>query len=84
MTLTISIPPSTEARLRDIAKAAGTDVSGYVSKLLEQVVAKPSIEETLAPLRKQFSESGTSDEELIDQITAAQTAHREEHRKKTA
>ena len=83
MTLTISIPPATEARLREIAHAAGTDLPDYVSKLLEQAVAKPALEELLAPLRKQFADSGTTDEQLVEEITAAQAAYRAD-RTKTA
>jgi hypothetical protein len=37
-----------------------------------------SIEQLLRPLRKEFSESGVSDEELVEQITAAQSLYREE------
>jgi hypothetical protein len=84
MTLTISIPPATEARLREIAEAAGTDLPEYVSKLLEQVAARPALDELLAPLRKQFADSGVTDEQLVEQITAAQAAYRAEQRKKTA
>ena len=84
MTLTISIPATTEARLREIAQAAGTDLSGYVSKLLEEAAARPALEELLAPLRKQFADSGITDEQLVEQITSAQAAYRAEQRKKTA
>jgi hypothetical protein len=81
MTLEISINPETETRLRQMAESAGKDVSAYVSQLVEQAVAKPSSDEMLAPLRRQFAESGTSDEELIDEITAAQREYRGEQKK---
>ncbi len=76
MTLTISIPPAAEARLREIAEASGTDLSTYVSKLLEQTAAKNSLEEILDPLRREFADARTTDEQLIEEITAAQAAYR--------
>jgi hypothetical protein len=84
MTLQISITPETESRLRRLAQSAGKDVSTFVSQLVEQAAAKPALDELLAPLRKQFAESGATDDELVDQITAAQHAYRAEQQKKTA
>jgi hypothetical protein len=81
MTLEISVNPETETRLREMAASAGTDVSVFVSQLLEQAATKPSLEELLAPLRRQFAESGAIDEELIDEITAAQRDYRGEQKK---
>ena len=80
MTLTISIPRAAEERLREIARASGTDLSTYVSRLLEETATKSTLQEMLAPLRKEFAESGTSDEQWVDEITAAQSAYRAEQR----
>jgi len=84
MTLSIDILPQTEARLRLQAEASGKDIRTYVSQLIEQSATKPSLDELLAPLRKQFEEAKVSDEELISDITAAQSEYRTEKQKKMA
>jgi hypothetical protein len=84
MVLTVPINPETEARLREQARVAGKEITAYVSQLVEQAAAKPSLDELLAPLRQQFADSGVSDEQLIEQITAAQQAYRAERQKKSA
>jgi hypothetical protein len=76
MVLTIPIAPETEARLRRLADAAGTDVTTYVSQVVEQAAARPALEELLAPLRRQFAEAGTTDEQLMDEIAAAREVYR--------
>ena len=76
MTLVVPVSPQVEARLRQQAAAEGTDPGTYASKLLEQALDRSSVDELLAPLREQFAVSGTSDEELIQQITDARTAYR--------
>ena len=76
MTLIVSVSPEIEAKLRRRAAAEGQDTSAYASKLLEQAVSRPSLEELLAPLRQQFAASGTTDEQLIQQITEARAAYR--------
>jgi hypothetical protein len=81
MTLEISINPATETRLRQMAASAGKDVSAFVAQLVEQAAAKPSLDEMLAPLRRQFAESGATDDQLIEEITAAQQAYRAEQKK---
>jgi len=84
MVLNIEIAPRTEERLRQQALAAGKDVPAYVSQLVEQAAAKPSLDEILTPLREQFGSSNVTDAELIDDITAAQAEYRAETRKRTA
>jgi hypothetical protein len=84
MTLSIEIPPQTETRLRQQAEAAGKDVGVYVSELLVHVAAKPALDEILAPLRKQFADMGIGDEELVADITDAQTDYRAQKHKKPA
>ena len=84
MVLSIELDTQTEARLRQQAQAAGKDVKTYVSQLVEQAVAKPSLDEILAPLRAQFEASRISDEQLIADITEAQTDYRaEKHKNRT-
>lgn len=64
MTLTISLPPHLEAKLRDRASASGQTPADYVSRLVEQAVARPTLDEVLAPFRRQVDESGMSDEQI--------------------
>jgi hypothetical protein len=79
--LTLALSRDTEARLRQQAESAGKDLASYASELLERAATRTSLEEVLAPLRSQFAESGTSDEELIRQITAARAAYRADQAK---
>ena len=74
--LTIDIDPQTEARLRRQAEAAGTDLTGYVARLVREAAGRPSLDETLAPLRREFAASGMSDAELTDLISTAQAGYR--------
>ena len=69
---------------RQQAEAAGKDVRWFVSQLVEQAAAKPSLDEILAPLRKQFAQMNLSDEELATDITSAQADFRAQKSKKTA
>ena len=84
MTVSIYLSPQTEARLRRQAQAAGKEIDAYVTQLIEQAAARPALDELLAPLRQQFADSGTSDAQLIEQITEAQTAYRADLRKRPA
>ena len=84
MVLSIEIPPTTEERLRRQAKAAGKDVSTYVSELVEMASARDSLDEELAAIRNQFAATGVSEEELLGDVTAAQSEYRAEKNKKSA
>ena len=74
MKLTLSLSAEAEARLRQRAAAEGADPAVYASKLIEQAVTRPSLEELLAPLGQEFAASGASDEQLVEQITEARDA----------
>jgi hypothetical protein len=43
---------------------SGRDVADVASELVEQAVNRPTVDEVLAPFRKQVAESGMSDKEL--------------------
>ncbi len=64
MTVTISLNDDVAAKLLKRAGEEGKAVDDYASQLLEQVITKPTIDEILAPFRKQVAESGMTDEEL--------------------
>ena len=76
MSLVVPISPQVEARLRQQAAAKGKDPEAFASKLLEQAVGRSALDDLLAPLRAQFAASGTTDEELVEQITDARAAYR--------
>lgn len=79
--LHIPLPPDTEETLRERAKANGEDVASYAARLLHEALSTPSVDELLAPFRKQVEESGISDAEL-DQF--GETLQREVRQDKQA
>ena len=62
--LQIPLPPDTEQVLRERAKASGEDVPSYAARLLQEALVAPSVDELLAPFRKQVEDSGMTDEQL--------------------
>jgi len=79
MALVIPVSPDVESKLRERAAAEGKDTAAYAGKILEQAIARPSLDQMLAPLRQEFAASGATDEELASQITEARDAHRNQH-----
>src|SRR5271167_4656817 len=51
-------------RLAQRAAQSGQDVSVVVSELVEQAITRPTVDEVLAPFRKQVIDSGMSDPEV--------------------
>ena len=78
MVLRISISAEAETKLKERAAAQGKDPTTYASEIVEEVVTKPSLDEVLAPLRCEFEESGMSDDQLLEQILAAQAEYRKQ------
>jgi len=76
MRLNINISSKAEKNLKKRAAEKGKEVGDYASELVEKAVTKPTLEELLEPLRKQFESTGVSEEALVEQITAAQKAYR--------
>jgi hypothetical protein len=62
--LQIPLSPDAEEILRQRAKANGEDVSSYAARLLQDALVAPSVDELLAPFRKQLEDSGITDAEL--------------------
>ncbi len=72
MTLTITLKPETEAKLKNRATALGYEVVDYVEKLIEEDSERiRSIDEIFAPLHKEVEESGITDDELDELFTQA-------------
>jgi hypothetical protein len=80
MSITIRLPPETEEKLRQRAAEVGQTVDGYVRQIVERDVlggngghsggfhslpAPLPSDEALAPFRKEFAESGMTDDELL-------------------
>ena len=65
MTLQIDLSPEIEARLRERAAAAGKDAATFALEAVEEKLRGPqTLAEILAPVHKEFRESGMSEEEL--------------------
>ena len=66
MTITITLPPATEERLRAQAEATGKNISTLVVEAVEArlSLAKLSLRDILAPAHGDFHRSGMTDVEL--------------------
>jgi hypothetical protein len=68
MTITIDLPVDIETALRKKASADGQDFQIFVLETLKTKAFKPSLNEILAPVRKNFADSGMTEEELDELI----------------
>jgi len=100
MTITITLPPETEEKLRERAAASGKTVDGFVRQLVEREVlganggqgpstsptenalphAAPTLDDVLAPVHKEFQQSGMTEEELTEFLTEVRDEVRREKR----
>jgi hypothetical protein len=66
MTITITLPPATEDRLRAQAQATGKDINTLVIEAVEArlSLASLSFRNILAPVHEDFRKSGMTDTEL--------------------
>jgi hypothetical protein len=64
MSITVSLSPEQERRLIERAARSGKDPAEYVRHLIERDIHGPTVDEVLAPFRRQVEESGLSDDEL--------------------
>lgn len=83
MTLTISLSPAVEAKLRELAAARGQEPTAYASKLVEDAVSRPSLREILDPVQTDFAQSGVSEAELMEMGRRELESMRRERREKT-
>lgn len=80
MTLTIHVPKNVGAILEEKAKSNGKDVVEYVEDLIEKDIDRSkTLDEILAPIRKNFSESGMTEEELDELIESERQSMWEEN-----
>jgi hypothetical protein len=65
MTITVDVPEEVERKLSERAARTGRDVPTLVRELIERgIESGPTIDDILAPFRRQVSDSGVSDDEL--------------------
>lgn len=82
--LTLRLSDRARAKLAEQATKSGQDLSAVASDLIEHAIARPSVDEVLAPFRKQVAESGMSDEEIDEFFRGQLELHRREKRAKSA
>jgi hypothetical protein len=65
MAIMIRLSPDKERRLAERAAQTGQDVEGFIHRLIDREIQDPtSLDEVLAPVRRQFEQSGMTDAEL--------------------
>ena len=78
MTITIDLPSEIEIALQKKAAADGKNIDTYIFETLKLQALKSSLDEILAPIRKNFTESAMTEEELDDLIESERQAMWEE------
>jgi hypothetical protein len=66
MDVRISISEQVADKLQQRARASGQPLDTYTSKIVEQAVAGPTLEELLAPVQADFARGGMSEAELLN------------------
>lgn len=80
MTITIDLNPEQERRLAARAARAGQDVPGYVHHLIDRDIGVESLDTVLAPVRRDFKQSGMTDDDmaaLVEEVR--EDIRREQH-----
>lgn len=80
MTITINLPAETEEKIKSQALHDGVRVEDYVKSLIKEATdqreriekeSEKSFREILAPIHKEFEESGMSEEEITEMFEKA-------------
>jgi hypothetical protein len=83
--LTLRLSREAHAALGERAALAGTQVAEYVSKLVESLVETPrTLAEISGPVYQRFLDSGTTDEQLSEELERAKHEARAERRGRRA
>lgn len=84
MTVVLELKPEIEEALRKKARTNGCGVNGYVQRLIEKDIDRvKTLDEILAPIRKNFAESGMTEDELDELVDSErQTMWEEKHGKR--
>jgi hypothetical protein len=64
MIININLSPEQERRLTERAAQAGQGVTAYVHHLIDRDIEAESLEAILAPVRRNFEQSGMTDDDL--------------------
>lgn len=80
MVLNITLSKEAETRLKSKALAEGVDLDTFASKELERIASCRSLDEMLAPLRRQVEESGMTEDQLTDFLEDVKHEARAERR----
>lgn len=85
MTVVLELKPEIEAALLKKAKANGSGVNVYLEKLIEKDMGRvKTLDEILAPIRKNFVDSGMTEGELDELVESErQTMWEEKHGKRS-
>lgn len=80
MTITIDLRPDQERRLAERAARAGQDIADYVHRLIDRDIDAEGLDAILAPVRRNFEESGMTDDDLAALVEEVrEDIWREEH-----
>jgi hypothetical protein len=83
--VTLHVSQTAQETLARRAAESGTDLAGYVSALVEQAISgQMTLEELSGPIHERFLASGTTDDELADELEEAKHKMRAEKRNKRA
>lgn len=82
--VTLRLSDRARTKLAEQAALRGQDIAVVASELIEQAVARPAVEEVLAPFRQQVADSGLSDEQLDSFFRGEIDVHRHETKAKSA
>jgi hypothetical protein len=81
MTLSLTLPPEVESKLRQRAAATGQEISAYVLQLVKHFGDPPTpLSELSGPIYQRFLESGMTDDELAEELERAKHEMRAERR----
>ncbi len=80
MEITFTISDETAKQLSRRAGKEGQNVSTFMAKIAEREAKKPTLDEVLAPVRRQFAESGMNENELTELVREERKAIQKEKR----
>ncbi len=80
MSLTVTLPSELETKIQQATARFGGNVESYVINAVELALKKPSLDELLAPIRRQFAKTGMTEQELTALVKEERRAiWREKH-----
>jgi hypothetical protein len=83
--VTLRLSKDVERKLNQRAAATGKPLGEYISRLVESVVEAPrTLAEISGPVYQRFLDSGTTDEELSEELEKAKHEMRAERRGRQA